>query len=234
MSRIVDLSTQVSDIVIKVPQADKVLKRIKIDFCCGGKRPLKDVVLEKGLSGDELINEIHELYLKSKQSVTHDWLTVDYQTLISHIIHTHHEYLLEELPQLSMYTTKLMRVHGDIHPELHHVHSLFHELKLELEQHLVKEEKQVFPHIVEYEEKKTSENLTKAVVAIEELEKEHEHAGDILKQLRSITSEFQAPEDACTTYRLTYQKLEALEGDLFQHIHLENNILFPRLLKEKN
>lgn len=237
MERIIDQNTKVSDIVIKVPLADKVLKEYRIDFCCGGNRPLQEVISERNLPGEEILSKIHAIYVESVENEarkTNDWVNANYQTLINHIIQTHHQYLVNELPQLSIYTTKLLRVHGDTHPELAEVHKLFHELKLELEHHLIKEERDVFPHIVNYEKTLSKDHLKTAVLAIEELESEHEKAGDVLKALREVTSDFVAPGDACTTYQLTYQKLEALESDLFQHIHLENNILFPRIMKEMN
>lgn len=235
MEQVITLSTQISDIVIKIPQSDKVLKSYKIDFCCGGNRPLAEAIEEKNLNADEVLEKIHEEYVKMVQNSevkNVDWLTVPYSELIDHVITKHHQYLVNELPQLSMYVTKVFRVHGDTNPELEQVYKLFHDLKQELELHLVKEEKNVFPYIVAYEKEHTVDNLTKAVAAIDELEQEHEAAGDIIKTLREITSDFTPPHGACTTYRLTYQRLEELEADLFQHIHLENNLLFPRLQKE--
>lgn len=235
MEQIITLATKVSDVVIKVPQADKVLKSYKIDFCCGGNRPLEEAIIEKSLNPAEVLDKIHQVYVKMQENAEEtniDWQTVDYSNLIDHIIVKHHRYLIDELPQLSMYVTKVYRVHGDTNPELEQVYKNFHALKQELELHLVKEEKEVFPHILAYEENQTNENLQKAVAAIDELESEHEAAGDLIKALREITSDFTPPLGACTTYRLTYQRLEDLESDLFQHIHLENNILFPRLQEE--
>ena len=236
MEQVINLSTKVSDIVIKIPQSDKVLKSYKIDFCCGGNRPLQEAVEEKNLPADEVLAKIHEVYVQTVQnseSKNTDWQTEKYSKLIDHVIDTHHRYLVDELPQLSMYVTKVFRVHGDTNKELEQVYKLFHDLKQELELHLVKEEKDVFPHIVNYENEQSKENLTKAVAAIHELEREHEAAGDLIKTLREVTNDFTPPLGACTTYRLTYQRLEDLEADLFQHIHLENNILFPRLQKEQ-
>ncbi len=235
MEPIINLSTKVSDIVIKIPQADKVLKAYKIDFCCGGNRPLQDVITEQNLDGNEVLEKIHAVYeqmLENSDEKNIDWQTVPYSVLIDHIIDKHHRYLVDELPQLSMYVTKIFRVHGDLHPELEEVYKLYHDLKQELDIHLVKEEKDVFPHIIAYEKEQTEENLAKAVAAIDELEREHEAAGTLIKALRQVTSDFTPPEDGCTTYRLTYQRLEDFENDLFQHIHLENNILFPRLQQE--
>jgi regulator of cell morphogenesis and NO signaling len=162
-----------------------------------------------------------------------DWNLAPFGQLIDHIINTHHAFLVKNLPRLSELTAKILRVHGAGYQELSKVYRLFHSLKMELEQHLIKEEEVVFPLIKEFEKAPSLETLNAAERVIEELEAEHEGAGDILKELRKVTSDYAIPADTCNTYVLTYNLLEELEGDLFKHIHLENNILFPRLSKEK-
>ena len=137
------------------------------------------------------------------------------------------------LPKLSGYVTKVFRVHSQNHPELADVHQLFNTLKTELEQHTIQEETSIFPKIKEYENNPSQDQLTEIQNEIKALEREHDQSGSILKQLRMVTNDYTLPPDACTTYRLTYQKLQELESDLFQHIHLENNILFRRLNKNK-
>lgn len=137
---------------------------------------------------------------------------------------------MEELPQLSPYVTKVLRVHGPEQPHLVQVHKLFNDLKADLEQHLMKEETKAFPLIIQFEQNPTKENEQAMREVIEELVTEHDTAGDIIKEIRKITNDFTPPFDACGTYRLVYNRLEALEEDLFTHIHLENNILFPRIL----
>jgi len=102
---------------------------------------------------------------------------------------------------------------------------------MELEQHLIKEEEILFPLIKKYEDNPTAENLNKAITVMNETEDEHEAAGDILKEMRKLTNGFKAPENGCNTFVKTYEKIEAIEKDLFNHIHLENNILFERLKK---
>jgi hemerythrin-like domain-containing protein len=149
--------------------------------------------------------------------------------LIDHIVNTHHDYLYKELPVLSAFITKVLHRHGMAHPELANLHQLFHDLKNELEQHLTKEEQEIFPLIKEYEKTGSREVLEKAVQAIEQLEEKHNNTGNLLKQMRQVTNHYELPEGACQTYTLSYIKLEQLESDLFQHIHLENNVMFPRL-----
>lgn len=229
-------SEKIGDIVARFPSAADVFKEYKIDFCCGGDRPLNTVIKEQGLSEEEIIHKINNLFEKIKSTTAlkdKNWLEAPLSELVDHILNTHHAYLHENLPIISELTTKIMRVHGENHPELIKVYKLFHTIKMELELHLTKEETLQYPAIREYEQSRSEADLNKAIKIIKELEDEHTGAGNILKELREITNEFELPKDACTTYGLTYTKLQELEADLFQHIHLENNILFPRLIALK-
>lgn len=220
-------------IVAEFPQAAAIFKRYRIDFCCGGDKTLAAAIKELNLNESNILDKLNQAYvtMKDQNNVTGeiDWRAQSLTDLIDHIINTHHLYLQREMPQISEYVTKVLRVHGVVHSELTKVHRLFHLLKLELEQHLIKEEEILFPLIKEYEKKSTSEMLEKIKTVTNDIESEHEQAGDIIKELRKITNHYALPGDACTSFRLAYQKLEEMESDLFQHIHLENNILHPRL-----
>lgn len=218
----------IGDIVTQFPKASDLFKSYRIDFCCGGNRPLIEAIQERNLSSEQVLSELNGLYAKTKEMSERsiDWRTVSRAELIDHIVNKHHRFLNEELPQLSPYVTKVLRVHGADHPHLALVHKLFHSLKMELEQHLIKEESILFPAIVAYEQDPTEVNLDALRTVLAECEGEHDEAGDIIKELRKITSDFTPPAGACGTYRLVYQRLEGLESDLFEHIHLENNILF--------
>ncbi|WP_113927065.1 iron-sulfur cluster repair di-iron protein [Bacillus sp. P14.5] len=222
----------ISDIVKKFPKASDLFKSYRIDFCCGGNRPLIEALEERKLSLNEVLSELNNLYKKSKDlnEKSIDWEKSSSSKLIDYIIDKHHSYLNEELPLLSPYVTKVYRVHGERHSHLGRVHKLFYDIKSELIQHTVKEETEDFPLILAYEENPTAENKEKLQHIISELETEHSSAGNKLKELREVTNDFTPPEEACGTYRLVYQRLEALESDLFEHIHLENNILFPRAI----
>ncbi|MFX3623422.1 MAG: iron-sulfur cluster repair di-iron protein [Ectobacillus sp.] len=223
--------SSVGDIVTVFPKASDIFKASRIDFCCGGNKTLEEATEGKAVSCDELLVKLNTLYAQYQAADSdRNWNEAAFSEIIDHIIHTHHKYLNEELPQLSPYVTKVLRVHGDDQPHLAQVHSLFNQLKTELEQHTIKEEMQVFPLIVQYEQLPTEENLQKATAALEELEKEHDAAGDIMKTLRDITHDFTPPLGACRTYQMVYKRLEELENDLFQHVHLENNVLFKRLM----
>ncbi|MFJ8531555.1 iron-sulfur cluster repair di-iron protein [Bacillus sp. NPDC094106] len=225
----------VGEIVTAFPQSSDLFKKYRIDFCCGGDKTIEVATQTKEISSDELLKILNQQYTlyKSKNNESTNWSEVNLSTLIDHIIEKHHHFIQEELPQLSPYVTKVFRVHGQIESHLSIVHRLFHELKLELEQHIMKEETLVFPLIKTYEQNPTEENLVLAIERLEELEQEHDKAGDLIKELRIITNDFTPPEHACRTYRMVYNRLEDFESDLFQHVHLENNILFKRLLSLK-
>lgn len=224
---------KIGDIMARIPQASDIFKDYKIDFCCGGGRPLAAAIAEQGLDAERLLQELNKVYEQSLklQQKQIDWREAPLTDLSEYIIHKHHTFLSQTLPALSEYTLTLLRVHGNNHRELARVHKIFHALKTELDQHLITEEQVLFPLIKEYEQTASKEALAKAVKTIKQLEEEHEGAGKLLKELRHITDEYQIPADACTTYAKTYQLLNELEGDIFQHIHLENNILHPRLLQ---
>lgn len=221
----------VRDIVNELPKSSDLFKSYRIDFCCGGNRPVAEAAAERNVNMETLMAELAEVY---KNSVNEPidlevWTNTDSQTLINHIIDKYHRPLEEELSMLSPYVTKVARVHGDSHPELIRMHDLFYELKKELLEHTAKEEATVFPMLLKLAEAEGAER-EEMMKEIQELEKEHDHAGAILKELRDITSDFVPPIDACGTYRLVYKRLEMLEGETFMHVHLENNILFPRYL----
>lgn len=234
MEMIFDRTWKIGDIVARVPKTSDVLKAYKIDFCCGGNRPISEAIEAHELNEEEVLTKINEVYyeVKEAQSEFRDWVTSSYSDIIEHIVNTHHAYLNTEMPVISEYVTKILRVHGLNHPELSRVHKLFHQLKADLDHHSIKEEMDAFPLIKDYENDPKADKLPLLGQVITALENEHDDAGDLLKEIRRITNDFELPEDACTTYRITFQKLEEFESDLFQHIHLENNILFPRVLEE--
>lgn len=224
-------STLVRDIVNEIPKTSDVFKRYRIDFCCGGNTPLSEAAAANNVDIETLLNELTVVFEKNNEN-EHNmevWLNSDSQTIIDHIISHYHRPLMEELDQLSPYVTKVSRVHGGNRPELLKVYELFYEFKKEMIEHAAKEEDTVFPLIRLLAENKV-ENREEAINFITELEKEHDHAGSLLRELRSITSDFTPPADACGTYRLVYKRLEMLEEHTFMHVHLENNILFPRFI----
>jgi regulator of cell morphogenesis and NO signaling len=225
-------SQRIGEIVAKFPKAADIFIENKIDFCCGGDRSLIVAIEEKGLSEAKILDDLNKLYEEFESNLDSkdiNWQEAPISELVEYIINKHHAYLWDELPRISKLTTTILKVHGQSHPELSKVHKLFNTLKMELEEHLNKEETMQYPAIREYARTKSYADLERAINIINELEKEHTGAGDILKELRIVTDDYKIPDDVCPTFELTYEKLQEMESDLFKHIHLENNILFPRL-----
>lgn len=219
-------------IVVEFPKAAEIFKKYQIDFCCGGDRPLDIALTEQKLDADEVLQQLNSAYNESQQLnavVSNNWLQASLADLVDYIVVTHHKYLDANLPGISELTLKILRVHGGRHQELGKVHKLFNALRTELEEHLITEETILFPLIKQYEQDSDHKHAEQLKQLIQTIENEHEAAGDIIKELRAITGGFTPPEDACTSYKLTYKRIEELESDLFQHIHLENNILHPRV-----
>mgnify|MGYP000489127581 CR=1 FL=1 len=219
----------VKDIVLQFPKSADYFKANKIDFCCGGAKPLGEVVLERGLNQEAVISDLYKLleeYPVLEEEMI--WNSAPSDELISHIVNKHHRFLREELPLIGQNVTKVFRVHGEDSPHLAELYTLFNTLKDELLLHTSKEEESEFPKILKYTEMPNEAALAELRETLHELEDEHDAAGDILKRIRLITNDFTPPGHACTTYRLTYARLEELEGMTFEHVHLENNILFPR------
>lgn len=224
-------NTLIKDIVNELPKSSDVFKRYRIDFCCGGNISLTTAAEQSNVDLAIVMDELAVVFEKSTPADKNVdvWLNSDTNTIIDHVINHYHHPLMEELAELSPYVTKVSRVHGDSHPELLRVKDLFYEFKKEMTEHSAKEEETVFPLIQKLADN-SSENREETVNFIRELEKEHDHVGSILKELREITSDFTPPLDGCGTYRLVYKRLEMLEGETFMHVHLEQNILFPRYI----
>lgn len=233
MSKVFNGSEKLGEIVNEFPGASNVFKEYKIDFCCGGNRPLTDAIEKQNLNAEEVLAKLNQAYSESVQRSQRqvDWREESSSNLIDHVVDKHHGYCHREMPLLSEFTTKILRVHGANHIELATVHRLFHQVKLELEQHLITEETILFPKIKEYEQNPTQELYDEIVNLLEKINQEHDQAGEILREIREVTNDYYLPPDACRTYSLTYQKLQDFESDLFEHIHLENNVLFPRFSK---
>jgi regulator of cell morphogenesis and NO signaling len=229
-----DGTEKIGDIVSQFPGAGHLFREYGIDFCCGGNRTLLTALRQKEINPESFLGRLNQAYEKANQQPdgNTDWRKAPYTDLMNHIVHHHHAYLNEELPLLGGFTTKILRVHGPKHPELAELHRLFHQLKMDLEQHLISEEEVVFPMIAVFEKTGSKQVIEKAVQAADDLESEHSETGELLKKMREVTNGYKLPEGACRTYALTFHMLERLEADLFQHIHLENNILFPRLKSE--
>ena len=214
--------------------AVRVFEKFGIDYCCGGKRPLADVCREKGYDAERIQNELVAA-MAGAAAAERDWSTAPLAELINHIVGAHHEYLRREFPAIEQRLEKVYRVYNQRYgPTLTGLPEVFAELRAELEGHMLKEERILFPAIVSLESAVSSGMplpLTPfGTVAnpIHMMEDEHESAGQALARIREITGGFAVPDYGCVTYRALMSGLDELERDLHMHIHLENNILFPR------
>jgi regulator of cell morphogenesis and NO signaling len=224
------LDQSLGEIVAADFRAASVLTKAGIDFCCGGKKSLGEACAEKHLDPSALLMKLDEL--EGSPAVPgqnyNDW-SLDF--LADYIVNTHHSYLKKILPELVFYTQKIAGVHGKNHAELLEVSRLFRELSWELSQHLQMEEDILFPAIKETTKSSSKEAREKIRGEISRLTGEHEFAGSHIDKIRDITQGFMVPEDGCNTYQLTFKLLKQFEDDLHIHVHLENNILFPKALK---
>lgn len=223
------LQSQVSDIVTSIPQTADLFRSLRIDFCCGGQVPLEEAAKQRNLEPAAVLEKVQSLESKFADYQESRPASLKESELIEHIQHKHHAFLRDELPALTPYVTKLARVHGEHHPELLRVQELFSDLKKELLEHTKDEDEHVFPLILKFVAEPNHQAAAELKPHVSELEDEHARAGRLLQELREVTSDFELPSDACGTYRLVYQRLAMLEKDTFEHIHLENNILFERI-----
>ena len=219
----IESTSTVGQLAAEHPLATRVFHRHGIDFCCGGGKPLGEACADVGADTDAVLAEIHREL--DRTTVPEDrWDEAPLSDLIDHILAEFHRPLSEELRRLGAMVEKVHRVHGDKDPErFSELRSVYTELAHELEQHMAKEEQILFPMI-----RDGRGAMTGSPVAV--MEQEHDAAGAALKRLRELTNNYEAPEEACTTWRALWHGLEVLEETLHQHIHLENNILFPRAL----
>lgn len=211
----------VAETVTENYKTASVFKKYGIDFCCGGKKTISQACKEKGIDEKELLKELEQTKPEEK-----DANKMNVSDLIDYIVDKHHTYTREKIPEITQYAEKIAKVHGKNHPELIEVDKIFKKIGEELLSHLEKEEKVLFPHI------KNSDKIVEG--PIHAMEHEHEIIGEQLKKIREITNNYTLPENACNTYRVTFKLLEEFEEDVHKHIHLENNILFPKAVKNEH
>lgn len=223
----------IADVVTRYPATIPVFERLGIDYCCGGKRPLGAAVADKGLDW-QAVGSLIEAAVSpvAAQEAPASWSDASLTDLIAHILDRYHARLREDLPRLSAMGEKVINAHGERHPEVRDVAQVYAGLRAELESHMVKEEHILFPFIEQLEAGAGDRHplLGRASSPIAVMEAEHDSAGAALARLRTLTSDHRVPPDGCATFRGYYDGLAALERDLHAHIHLENNVLFPRAL----
>lgn len=227
------LTLTVGKIVAKDYKKAMVFKSHGIDFCCGGKISVEQACLENGANFEQVIHELNEL--DTIQDTSEDFNQMELTSLIDYIVEKHHEYTRNVILQLQPMINKVAMVHGGWRIELNEIRDLFEELSQELLPHMQKEERVLFPAIkalISDEDSMFDKNQIQ--YPINAMEHEHDIAGRLMKEIRDLSNNFDLPKGACATYTVVYKMLAEFESDLHQHIHLENNILFPKVLSLVN
>jgi regulator of cell morphogenesis and NO signaling len=217
------LDRTLGELVAERPARARVLERLGLDYCCHGRRTLVEATTAAGLRPDDVAAEIDAVVDDTGADIDR----LEPVALIDHILATHHSYLHEELPLLVALAEKVRDVHGSRHAELARVAALVNEVRDDLEPHLAKEEQVLFPAIRAWAGGQRSFPFGTLSNPVRMMMLEHDRAGELLEDLRAVTSGYTPPADGCTSYRTLYARLEHLEADTHRHVHLENNVLFP-------
>jgi regulator of cell morphogenesis and NO signaling len=231
------INTQnVRDIALENPASIRVFEAFGIDYCCGGRKPLAQACAERDIAVDDVIVAL-EKGLAEGQVEGEDWTAKPLGLLVAHIVDTHHAYVRRELPRLAELAQKVVNQHGDSKPELPEIQKKVEQLAEDLTEHLAKEEAVLFPYIAKLERAKESGSdkprgcFGTVANPIATMTQEHDAAGVLLGEMRQLSNDFTPPVGACPTFLAFYRGLYEFEQDLHQHIHLENNILFPKAIE---
>ena len=231
----IDTRKTVREIVLEMPASVGVFERLGIDYCCGGDKRLDDACQAAGRPVQEVLRSLEAVKTATQADAgATDWSRESLGSLMNHIVGKHHTFCQQEVARLEPLLAKVSEAHGAQHPELHRLKSLFSGMSKELLMHLVKEEQTLFPYIARMEEAVTRgarfprppfgtvQNPVRMMVL------EHDNAGAALHEMRKLSRDYQIPPDGCNSYRALCDGLKTFESDMHQHVHLENNILFPR------
>ncbi len=231
----IDVTKPVKDIVLQMPAAAKVFEQLGLDYCCRGAERLDEACHAAGLDVNEVVRSLETTAATtSGEHEAMDWSAQPLANLMGHIVKKHHTFCRQEVARLEPLLDKVIAAHGASHPELRRIKSVFFGLSKELLMHLVKEEQTLFPYIARMEEAAargipfprpafgTVQNPVRMMVL------EHDNSAAALHEIRKLTGNYQLPPDACNSYGTLYERLRSFESDIHQHVHLENNVLFPR------
>lgn len=233
----INSATTMREVAVQVPQSIRLFESLNIDYCCGGNRPLVDACDSAGVEVDEVIEMLTALGQPAASESKVDFQKLSLTELIAHILETHHIFTRSEMARIEALNAKVIGAHSANHPELLKVGNLFQRLCADLKPHMFKEEQILFPYIVAMEHAATAGQAFPFAPfgtvrnPIWMMTKEHDSAGEILRELRAVTADYRVPPDGCISYQALYQALEGFEKDLHQHIHLENNLLFPKAVE---
>lgn len=226
----IDKEKTLGEIVSAYPDTVKVMNCYKMDYCCNGKDTLGVALDRLETDSEKILEELEESITLQKPKEVKDWKSGSMASVIDYILDKHHTFMKETFDELNLLVIKILKVHYKDHSEqLLQVHKLVGNLKTELEAHLVKEEEYLFPMIKEFELTRNEDTKAKIIEFIETIEGEHDVAGDLFKELEIVTNDFNPPEGACTTYKRTFKLLDEIEKDTFNHIHMENSVLFTMI-----
>ena len=227
----------VRELALAIPGATRLFEKVGIDYCCGGQQLLADACAKAGVTVEDMMSSLESANTSHAPGEEPNFLTATLAELIDHIVDTHHVFTKAEIGRLRALLSKVCDVHGQNHPELARLRGFFDMLSSELEPHMMKEERILFPFVVGMEVAVRNDRpvwpppFGTVANPVRMMMMEHDNAGELLKEMRQLTSNYTAPPDACISFQTLYQALDALEKDLHQHIHLENNILFPRAVE---
>lgn len=230
MTDTIDASMTLAQVVDAHPELARELERRGLDYCCGGQRSLADAIAAAGL---EVAPTIVELSSAGRATPPASWASMDAAELVDHLEQTHHRYLWDELGRVSTLLDKILVVHGQRHPELKDVVECFADLRVDLEPHMLKEERVLFPMIRELVNSTDTPTFHCGTLRnpITVMMREHEAVGDLLARLRQLTNDYTPPSDGCASYQMCFAALAELEADTHLHVHKENNVLFPLVLR---
>jgi regulator of cell morphogenesis and NO signaling len=228
----IDPSITLARLIDAHPELARALEHRGLDYCCGGQRSLAAACAEVGLDATATAAELAALATSDRPA---EWAAMDAAALADHLEATHHAYLWAELPRLSALVAKVAGVHGERHPELHEVSRLYDAVRADLEPHLLKEERVLFPMVRELAGAEHAPSFHCGTVRnpISVMLREHDAVGELLAALRRCTDGYTVPEDGCASYRACYEGLATLEADTHLHIHKENNVLFPMVMERE-
>ena len=227
----------IRDIVADDYRTAAIFQRYGIDFCCRGNRTVEQACGEAGLPADTVQRDLEDATALPPIGCAPRFNSWDLQSLITYIVSNHHAYVRAQMPMIQAHADKVARVHGGRHPEMLEVARTFDGVVEEMSVHMMKEEQILFPYVARLEAAVSSGGDVPAPPfgtvqkPIRMMEREHESAGDALAEIKRLTGGYRPPEDACGTFLVLLQELQAFEEDLHRHVHLENNILFPKALR---
>lgn len=230
-------SQTVREIAISHPQSVRIFENLGIDYCCGGKRLLEEACERANVPLETLMEQLSGLEANGVSPEEQHWAEASQSDVMSHIVNRHHRYVRDEAPRLETLLEKVVSRHGDTHPELAAIQETFGALAQELFAHMMKEERVLFPFVEQMEIAAQTGRpgpmgcFPTVEFPIARMLAEHDDAGALTSRIRELSGAFQPPEDACPSYRGLYHALEEFERDLHHHIHLENNVLFPRAVE---